>query len=76
MLSSTAEDREIELRISVSAQNEVSSRISIADADPAGQDLPRHRRSTVTNDSDTVSFTPEDIRPRRRKRDPTRKDEL
>nr|CAD7260260.1 unnamed protein product [Timema shepardi] len=59
-----------------SAQNGVSSRISIADADPAGQDLPRHRRSTVTNDSDTVSFTPEDIRPRRRKRDPTRKDEL
>ncbi|PSN32168.1 hypothetical protein C0J52_22375 [Blattella germanica] len=53
----------------------VSSRISIADADPAGKELPRHRRSTVTNHSDSVIFTPDDIRPRKR-RDDSSKDEL
>ncbi|XP_063224775.1 uncharacterized protein LOC134532286 [Bacillus rossius redtenbacheri] len=54
---------------------EVSSRISLANVDPAGKELPRHTRSTVANDSDFVVFTPEDVRPRRR-RSPASKDEL
>ncbi|XP_071451859.1 uncharacterized protein [Hetaerina americana] len=41
-----------------------SSSISLADPDPAGKELPRHRRSTVTDDSPSVSFTPSDVRPR------------
>ncbi|XP_069699334.1 cuticlin-1 isoform X2 [Periplaneta americana] len=50
----------------------VSSRISIADADPAGKELPRHRRSTVSSESGSVSFTPEDVRPRRKRADSNR----
>ncbi|XP_021930212.1 uncharacterized protein LOC110834896 isoform X2 [Zootermopsis nevadensis] len=44
----------------------VSSRISITDADPAGKELPRHKRSTVSSESGTVSFTPDDVRPRKK----------
>jgi hypothetical protein len=53
----------------------VSSRISMADADPAGKELPRHRRSTVSSETGTVSFTPDDIRPRKKRTEPS-KDEL
>ncbi|KAJ9594223.1 hypothetical protein L9F63_014383 [Diploptera punctata] len=50
----------------------VSSRISIADADPAGRELPRHRRSTVSSESGNVTFTPDDVRPRRKRQDSNR----
>ncbi|KAF4525278.1 hypothetical protein B566_EDAN009361 [Ephemera danica] len=44
------------------------SRISLADADPAGKPLPKHRQSTVTGTEGTASFTPDDVRPRRKKK--------
>jgi hypothetical protein len=63
------------LIVLVVARHAVSSRISIADADPAGKELPRHRRSTVSSETGTVSFTPDDIRPRKKRTEPS-KDEL
>jgi hypothetical protein len=53
----------------------VSSRISITDADPAGKELPHYKRSTVSSESETVSFTLDDVRPRKKTTKPS-KDEL
>ncbi|XP_067006621.2 uncharacterized protein [Anabrus simplex] len=58
--------RDVTVSADLAAKSAVSSRISLADADPAGKELPRHRRSTVTSTSQSVAFTPEDVRPRTR----------
>ena len=53
-------------------QDEDSSvaRIGLSDPDPssAGKSLPKHKRSTVESKSGTVVFTPDDIRPRKKKK--------
>ena len=44
------------------------SRIGLADPDPssAGKEMAQHKKSTVEG-GETVTFTPEDVRPRKRK---------
>lgn len=44
------------------------SRIGLADPDPSssGKAMPSHRRSTVQG-GETVTFTPADVRPRKKK---------
>jgi hypothetical protein len=42
------------------------SKISLADADPVGKPLPRHKQSVVIGDEGEVAFTPDDVRPRKK----------
>ena len=46
------------------------ARIGLSDPDPssAGKELPKHKKSTVESQSGSVTFTPEDIRPRKKKK--------
>ena len=50
-------------------QNQVA-RIGLSDPDPssAGKELPKHKKSTVESQSGSVTFTPEDVRPRKKKK--------
>ena len=50
-------------------QLQVEARISLSDPDPssAGKPLPKHKRSTVSSDTGKVVFTPDDVRPRKKK---------
>ena len=45
------------------------SRIGLADPDPSSADkeMPKHRKSTVEG-GETVTFTPDDVRPRKKKK--------
>lgn len=47
----------------------MEARISLSDPDPssAGKPLPKHKRSTVSSDTGKVVFTPDDVRPRKKK---------
>lgn len=44
----------------------VSSRLGLADPDPSAKEMPKHKKSTVEGEQE-VTFTPEDIRPRKKK---------
>merc|ERR1711976_397876 len=46
------------------------ARIGLSDPDPssAGKELPKHKRSTVQSDTGEVVFTPDDVRPRKKKK--------
>ena len=44
----------------------MKSRIGLADPDPSAKELPKHKKSTVEGE-DSVVFTPDDIRPRKKK---------
>ena len=48
---------------------QVRSRIGLADPDPssAGKPMPKHKKSTVEG-AETVTFTPDDVRPRKKKK--------
>ena len=52
------------------AEDSSVARIGLSDPDPssAGKSLPKHKRSTVESKSGTVVFTPDDIRPRKKKK--------
>ena len=45
------------------------SRIGLADPDPSSADkeMPKHKKSTVEG-GETVTFTPDDVRPRKKKK--------
>ena len=45
------------------------ARIDLSDPDPssAGKELPKHKRSTVESKSGQVSFTPDDVRTKKKK---------
>ena len=45
------------------------ARIGLSDPDPssAGKELPKHKRSTVESSTGQVVFTPDDVRPRKKK---------
>ena len=45
------------------------ARIGLADPDPssAGKEMPKHKKSTVEGE-ETVTFTPADVRPRKKKK--------
>ena len=45
------------------------ARIGLSDPDPssAGKALPKHKRSTVESSTGQVVFTPDDVRPRKKK---------
>ena len=60
-----------------SPHNQVA-RIGLSDPDPssAGKELPKHKKSTVESQSGTVTFTPEDVRPKKKKKKKTGKTEL
>ena len=45
------------------APGEVLASIGLADPDPGAKELPKHRKSTVTA-TNSVEFTPNDVRPR------------
>merc|ERR1711971_877116 len=54
----------------------VSSRVGLADPDPSAKELPKHKKSTVEG-KEEVTFTPDDIRPRKKKnKKKKKKDEL
>ena len=55
-----------------------TARISLSDPDPssAGKDLPKHKRSTVESKTGQVVFTPDDVRPRKKKKTIEAKTEL
>ena len=58
------------LQCQQSADTGVSvARIGLSDPDPssAGKELPKHKKSTVESITGTVYFTPDDIRPRKKK---------
>jgi len=38
----------------------------MADPDPPAKELPKHKKSTVRGKNGSVTFTPEDIRPRKK----------
>ncbi|XP_065351248.1 uncharacterized protein LOC135946799 [Cloeon dipterum] len=62
---------EVTVDSAISTQPQVRkpiSKISLADADPSGKPLPRHRQSVVTGEEGEVSFTPDDVRPRKKKK--------
>jgi len=42
--------------------------VGLADPDPAAKELPKHKKSTVAGE-ESVVFTQQDIRPRRKKRE-------
>ena len=42
--------------------------IGLADPDPSATEMPKHRKSTVTSEEGEVTFTPDDIRPRKNKK--------
>ena len=42
--------------------------IGLADPDPSATEMPKHRKSTVTSEEGEVTFTPDDIRPRKSKK--------
>ncbi|XP_059468621.1 uncharacterized protein LOC132192603 isoform X2 [Neocloeon triangulifer] len=68
---------EVTVDSSISTQPAVRkplSKISLADADPSGKPLPRHRQSVVTGDEGQVSFTPDDVRPRSSKKNKSGKE--
>ena len=46
--------------------------IGLADPDPAAKELPKHRKSTVTSDTGSVQFLPDDVRPRKKKSKPAK----
>ena len=52
------------------AEGSSVARIGLSDPDPssAGKNLPKHKRSTVESKSGKVVFTPDDIRPRKKKK--------
>ncbi len=57
----------------------VGASIGLADPDPAAKELPKHRKSTVWSDKGRALFTPDDVRPRRKKtkkKKKTEKEEL
>ncbi|CAG0895489.1 unnamed protein product [Darwinula stevensoni] len=54
---------------------EMEAQISLADADPSAPPLPKHTKSTVTKMHE-VTFTPDDVRPRRKQRKENTKEEL
>ena len=52
------------------AEDSSVARIGLSDPDPssAGKSLPKHKRSTVESKGGKVVFTPDDIRPRKKKK--------
>ena len=54
------------------------ARISLSDPDPssAGKELPKHKKSTIESKSGQVVFTPEDVRPRKKSKKKSEKEEL
>jgi len=54
------------------------ARIGLSDPDPSstGKELPKHKKSTLESRTGSVVFTPDDIRPRRKKKDKKEKAEL
>lgn len=47
--------------------------VGLADPDPSAAEMPKHRKSTVTSEEGEVTFTPDDIRPRKKKKEKTKK---
>ena len=54
------------------------ARIGLSDPDPSstGKELPKHKKSTLESKTGTVVFTPDDIRPRKKKNKKNLKTEL
>ncbi len=52
---------------SQAVEKKVYATIGLADPDPAAKELPKHRKSTVKGE-ESVTFTPNDIRPRKKKK--------
>merc|ERR1719500_1034276 len=52
------------------AEDSSVARIGLSDPDPssAGKSLPKHKRSTAESKGGKVVFTPDDIRPRKKKK--------
>ena len=64
-----------DLAFSLQCSAEQVARIGLSDPDPssAGKELPKHKKSTVESQTGTVSFTPDDVRPRKKKKKKTEK---
>jgi hypothetical protein len=52
----------------------VTASIGLADPDPTAKELPKHRKSTVSAEG-TVRFQPQDIRPRRKRKNEPEEEE-
>ena len=59
-----------DLAFSLHCSQSQVARIGLSDPDPssAGKELPKHKKSTVESKSGSVTFTPEDVRPRKKKK--------
>merc|ERR1711936_460775 len=64
-----------DLAFTLQCSAEQVARIGLSDPDPssAGKELPKHKKSTVESQTGTVSFTPDDVRPRKKKKKKTEK---
>ena len=51
-----------------------TARIGLSDPDPSstGKELPKHKKSTMESKTGSVVFTPDDIRPRKKKKKNTK----